>query len=83
MTEGLQEFKKFLRERLSENRKLDRLDYIEIYAEALKNDNGIFKQQKMLIDSQMQSSRSFFKSYFKGQNFKEAARKYLKAVGKI
>ena len=58
------------------------LDYVEMYAEKLKNDNRLFKQQKMLIESQLISSRSFFRNMFP-TNFKSGARKYLKAVGLI
>jgi hypothetical protein len=54
-------------------------DYILLYAEELNsNPSEIFKQQKILIDSQMISSRSFFQNLFKGKNFKEEARKYLR-----
>jgi hypothetical protein len=59
-------------------------DYIILYAEELNaNPSEIFKQQKMLIDSQMISSRSFFQNLFKGKNFKTEARKYLKTRGMI
>lgn len=56
------------------------IDYVELYAEKLKNDNRLFKQQKVLIESQMKSSSSFFKNAFKG-NFKRNARAYLKKTG--
>lgn len=58
-------------------------DYVVMYAEALKNDASLFKQQKVLIDSQMQMSRSFFKNAFAGRDFKEAARAYLREMGMI
>jgi hypothetical protein len=59
-------------------------DYILLYAEELKtNPAEIFKQQKILIDSQIISSQSFFRNLFKGKNFKVEARKYLKARGMI
>lgn len=57
-----------------------RLEYVEFYAEKLKNDNTLFKQQKMLIESQMHASQSFFSNLFKG-DFKKEARKYLRGVG--
>jgi len=62
---------------------MNRIDFIDYYAEKLKSDSSIFAQQKMLIESQMQSSKSFFRNHFKGQDFKTAAREYLKNIGKI
>ncbi len=60
------------------------LDYIEFYANKLKKSNFIFKQQRMLIESQLQSSSSIFKKMFGTQkNFKNNARKYLKGIGLI
>jgi hypothetical protein len=54
-------------------------DYILLYAEELnKNPKEIFHQQKILINSQIISSRSFFQNLFKGKNFKLEARKYLR-----
>ncbi len=59
-------------------------DYVELYAEKLKNDNSLFKQQKMLIESQLHSSSSIFRKMFgKGDSFKINARKYLKSIGLI
>lgn len=57
------------------------LDYVEIYAEKLKQDGSLFNQQKMLIESQIKASRSLFIKSFGKKNFKENARKYLKRVG--
>ncbi len=62
---------------------MEKFDYVEIYATALKNNNKLFEQQRMLINSQMQSSRSFFTKLFADRDFKVAARDYLKSVGKI
>lgn len=59
-----------------------KLDYVEIYARKLKEDNSYFEQQKMLIESQMRSSSSLFKKMF-GSEFKTKARAYLKGVGLI
>lgn len=60
------------------------LDYIEFYASKLKKDNSLFKQQKMLIESQLQSSSLLFKKMFGTQkNFKDNAREYLRGVGLI
>jgi hypothetical protein len=60
---------------------LSDLDYVEMYAERLRKDNRLFAQQKMLIDSQMRASRSFFSSMLSGPDFKQRAREYLKNVG--
>jgi len=61
-----------------------RLDYIEFYACELKKNNSFFNQQKMLIESQLQSSSSLFRKMFVSQkNFKDNARKYLKGIGLI
>jgi len=58
------------------------LDYVELYALKLRDDNSIFRQQKMLIESQLQSSSELFKKMF-GKNFKDNARKYLRIRGLI
>lgn len=55
------------------------LDYVVLYAEALKKNSSLFEQQKMLIESQMKGSRELFKNRF-GKNFKKEARKYLKQI---
>lgn len=55
------------------------LDYVKLYAENLKTNPKLFEQQKMLINSQIKSSKSFFQNLFKGKDFKTEARKYLKA----
>lgn len=54
------------------------MDYVEFYAERLKIDNRLFKQQKLLIDSQIIASRSLFRNKFKEKDFKTEARRYLK-----
>ena len=59
----------------------DDLDYVEFYANMLKNDNRFFAQQKMLIESQMQSSSLIFKKMLGKKNFKNNARQYLRKVG--
>jgi len=60
------------------------LDYVEFYANELKKSNFIFKQQKMLIESQLHSSSALFKKMFGNQkDFKDNARKYLKGIGLI
>ncbi len=62
-------------------KKLSQLDYVKMYAEKLKNDNSLFKQQKMLIESQIRASSSLFKNMFAGRNFKSCAREYLRKTG--
>lgn len=60
------------------------LDYIELYAHRLKNDNSFFKQQKTLIESQLHGSSELFRKMFGTQNsFKINARKHLKGIGLI
>lgn len=60
---------------------LNRLDYIELYANKLKTDNTGFKQQKMIIESQMKSSSALFKKKFgTGKVFKANAKNYLKKI---
>lgn len=58
------------------------MDFVELYANRLKNDARLFAQQKILIESQMKASQSFFKNAF-GKNFKKGARDYLKKMGLI
>ncbi len=57
-------------------------DYVELYARRMKEDNSLFKQQKMLIESQLQASSSLFRKMFSG-DFKTKARKYLREIGLI
>ena len=60
------------------------LDYIKFYANKLKKDNSFFKQQKILIESQLHGSSDLFKKMFGTQNnFKINARKHLKSIGLI
>ena len=60
------------------------MDYVEFYANRLKEDYSLFKQQKMLIESQLQSSSSIFKKMFGiHKDFKNNARRYLKGIGLI
>ncbi|MBU0627633.1 MAG: hypothetical protein KKC75_00445 [Nanoarchaeota archaeon] len=61
-----------------------RLDYVEFYANKLKEDHSFFKSQKRLIESQLQASSSLFRNKFgSGDDFKIKARKYLKGIGLI
>ncbi|MBS1266505.1 MAG: hypothetical protein MAG795_00472 [Candidatus Woesearchaeota archaeon] len=54
------------------------MNYVKFYAKQLKKDNSIFKQQKLLIESQIKSSRQIFSHFGKGATFRKNARKYLK-----
>lgn len=56
------------------------MDYVELYAKKLKEDNSLFRQQKKLIESQLKSSSSLFKNMFGKADFKENARKYLRKI---
>lgn len=58
------------------------LDYVEFYANKLRNDNSLFQQQKILIENQLQSSSALFKKML-GTNFKNNAREYLRRIGLI
>ena len=49
------------------------LEYVEFYAEKMREDNKYFAQQKMLIDSQIKSSRTLFQNRFT-TDFKKEAR---------
>ena len=60
---------------------LSDLDYVKLYAENLKKNNSLFKQQKKLIESQLHGSSSLFRKMFGVDNtFKTNAKKYLKKV---
>ncbi len=62
----------------------ENIDYVEFYAKALKNNSKYFKQQKMLIESQLKSSKEIFKKRFgTGETFKLNAREYLKNTGRL
>lgn len=56
------------------------LDYVALYAKALKRDSSVFKQQKMLIESQMNGSAKLFRNMFSAEDFKKGARNYLKQI---
>ena len=55
------------------------IDYVELYARKLKDDNSLFSQQKKFIESQLKSSDSMFRNIF-GREFKKKAREYIKRV---
>ncbi len=60
------------------------LDYVELYADKLKNNNSLFKQQKILIEAQLHGSSDLFRKMFGAKNsFKINARKHLKSIGLI
>ncbi|MEA3514419.1 MAG: hypothetical protein U9R34_03010 [Nanoarchaeota archaeon] len=57
------------------------LDYVELYAKRLREDNTLFKQQKKLIESQLHSSSTLFKNMFgTSRDFKRNARQYLREI---
>jgi hypothetical protein len=58
-------------------------DYVEQYAKKLKHDGSLFKQQKMLIESQLKASSSLFNNMFAGVDFKEIPRAHLRSSGLI
>lgn len=62
---------------------MKKIDYVELYARKLKNDPSLFKQQKMLIESQLNASQSLFEKKFSKGNFKQEAREYLRKIGKL
>jgi len=57
-------------------------DYVKLYAEKIKKDHHLFRQQKKLIESQLRSSSSLFRNMFSG-DFKSNAREYLKRRGLV
>lgn len=57
-------------------------DYVELYANSLKENNEFFKQHKMLINSQILASRQIFKKKLgESEDFKKNARDYLRKLG--
>ena len=56
------------------------MDYVKLYAKALKNNSELFKQQKMLIESQLKASRELFLKRFGEKDFKLKAREYLRRI---
>lgn len=60
------------------------VDYVVLYAKRLKEDGSLFKKQKILIESQMKSSKEIFKNRFgMGKEFLTNARVYLKRLEMI
>ncbi|MFH1848701.1 MAG: hypothetical protein ABH879_00785 [archaeon] len=60
------------------------IDYVSLYAKRLAEDASLFRQQKMLIDSQIKASRQIFANRFgTGAEFKRNARRYLREMGLI
>lgn len=57
------------------------LDYVEIYAEKLRENPNLFKQQKELIDSQLESSSALTKKRFSKEDFKKQVRIHLRKIG--
>jgi len=60
------------------------MNFVDYWADFVRNnDDEIWsKQQNKLIDSQIQSSREFFRELFK-EDFEAKARKYMREMGKI
>lgn len=59
-------------------------DYIEHYSARLRENPSFFRQQKLIIESQLHSSTMLFRRMFgQGKNFKSNARKYLRSIGRI
>ncbi len=62
---------------------LNDVDYVELYALKLREDNRFFRQQKIIIESQMKSSKEIFRRKFgSGKRFRINARAYLKKLEK-
>lgn len=59
------------------------LDYVELFAKKMKEDNSLFKEQKRLIESQMKANRSLIRNMFSENDFESEARLYLKRLGII
>ncbi|HLC89056.1 MAG TPA: hypothetical protein VJG49_03390 [Candidatus Nanoarchaeia archaeon] len=57
------------------------IDYVELYARELKKNPALFRQQKMLIESQYNASRSLFRNMFQGEDYNQKAREYLRGIG--
>jgi hypothetical protein len=65
-------------------RALRDIDYVERYAERLSKDNSLFRQHKILLESQMQASIFLFRRRFgTDEEFKRNAREYLREIGLI
>ena len=60
------------------------MDYVELFAQRLKEDKNLCQQQKPVIDSQLHRSWTLFgKRFGKGEEFKAKARAYLKGLGEL
>lgn len=60
------------------------MDYVSFHAKRLKNDNTLFEEQRMFLESQLASGRELARRRFgTGRNFKRNARIYLKNIGLI
>ncbi|NOZ80182.1 MAG: hypothetical protein GXP63_00795 [DPANN group archaeon] len=55
-------------------------EYVRLYAERLRNDSSLFRQQKEFLESQYAASRSIFRDRFGDDEkiFRKKARQYLK-----
>lgn len=62
----------------------DRMNFVRYWAEYVRthDDEDWSKQQKVLIDSQLENSKNVFRNMFgTGKGFKINARKYLEQMG--
>ncbi len=59
------------------------LEYVEFYAQQLLNNPKFFEQQKMLINSQLKSSKATFQNMFSSKNYEPESRAYLHEIGLI
>lgn len=68
------------------NNEEDRMNFVRYWAEYVRthDDEDWSKQQKVIIDSQLESSKNVFKKMFgTGTDFKINVRKYLGRMGLI
>lgn len=57
------------------------LDYVELYAQRLREDGRVFEQQRRFIEAQLEASKSLFGRMFAQEEFKERAREFLAGRG--
>lgn len=63
---------------------MNKINFVKLFAQRLRENPSFFAQQKTLIDSQIQSSREIFRKRFgTGKKFKKNAREFLKNTGRI
>ena len=58
------------------------MDYVELYAKKLSENNSIFEQHRKFINDRFRSSSILFRNMFgTGEEFKTNAREYLRKTG--